>query len=269
MQNKFTLYILFIGITMFWSCNDLNLQVAEPDVPVVESYLNPGTDFSVKVFKQLIYSSNDTNYTNLNDLNITITYSDMEYPLTFVDSGVYNNSSITINPEQEYTVQFNYNNKDVNASTIVPNKPEDFKTSSSTIEVFSMSSFTPGNGGPPTMPDPITLSWSNSSNTYHMIVVETTEDDPTLIDSNTDRPARTFRNAPTLNTSQELDGKNFTYYGQHRIVLFSLNTEYAALYEQLGNSSLDIVAPPSNINNGLGIFTGINADTLYVNVTSQ
>jgi hypothetical protein len=38
------------------------------------------------------------------------------------------------------------------------------------------------------------------------------------------------------------------------------------LYKFSGNTSLNISEPPTNIKNGFGIFTGINTDTLYVNV---
>jgi len=49
-------------------------------------------------------------------------------------------------------------------------------------------------------------------------------------------------------------------------VLYHLNPEYAALYKFSGNTSLNIREPTTNIENALGIFTGINADTLKIYV---
>ena len=41
------------------------------------------------------------------------------------------------------------------------------------------------------------------------------------------------------------------------------------LYEENDNTSQNITNPPSEINNAYGIFGGINADTVYVNVMPQ
>jgi len=38
------------------------------------------------------------------------------------------------------------------------------------------------------------------------------------------------------------------------------------LYETAGTSSISIASPPSNIENGLGIFTGVSSDTVYLEV---
>ncbi|MGC8802585.1 MAG: hypothetical protein ACP5PS_02250 [Bacteroidales bacterium] len=56
------------------------------------------------------------------------------------------------------------------------------------------------------------------------------------------------------------------YYGHNYVILYHLNPEYAALYKFSGNTSLNIKEPTSNIVNALGIFTGINADTLNIYV---
>jgi hypothetical protein len=50
------------------------------------------------------------------------------------------------------------------------------------------------------------------------------------------------------------------------LILYHLNADYAALYNDTGNSSQNLTNPTTNIENGLGIFTGINADTLLLNV---
>ena len=55
----------------------------------------------------------------------------------------------------------------------------------------------------------------------------------------------------------------------HRIVLFHLNPDYAALYKQSSTSTQHIATPPTRVVNGLGIFTGVNTDTLYVAVKPQ
>ncbi|NJO24567.1 MAG: hypothetical protein HC867_00495 [Bacteroidia bacterium] len=45
-----------------------------------------------------------------------------------------------------------------------------------------------------------------------------------------------------------------------------MQPEYAALYNSNGNSSQNLTTVPTNVQNGLGIFTGVNADTVFVTV---
>lgn len=246
------------------SCQKLELQLADTNVPVVESYLQPGGEVCVKIVKQLVFNSDADSTVVLDSLLVTLSDSTNSWVLENTGKGYYLNSTVAIETGTGYCLTFEYNNKTVTASTSIPSKPVSFEASDTSIEAFTMDHFTLGTE--PEMPDPITLSWSNDEGDYYMIVVENIENTLELIDSNTDRPVRKFRNVPTQGSETELDAQTFMYYGTHRIILYHLNSEYAALYEQLSRSSLDITAPPSNVENGLGIFTGINSDTLFVEV---
>lgn len=250
------------------SCESLNLERADDDVPVVESYIHPGQDVIVKIKKQFIYNSSDTATIYLNDLDVIIKDTESIYTLNNIAMGQYANADLKLNENHEYTLEFTYNDKLVSAITHTPSKPEGFSISASTIEVFSFDNFSPGSGSPE-RPEPVEITYENPDDDYHIIVVECTESSPVLINSATDRPLRTFRSLPVQGTYQELDPMQFTYYGKHRLILYRLNPEYATLYEQMETTSLDIEAPPSNVENGLGIFTGINSDTIFVKVVSQ
>ena len=63
--------------------------------------------------------------------------------------------------------------------------------------------------------------------------------------------------------------RDLQQFGDHRVIVYRVNPEYAALYESASNSSLNISEPPTNINNGLGIFTGISSDTLFFKVIEK
>jgi len=58
-------------------------------------------------------------------------------------------------------------------------------------------------------------------------------------------------------------------YGTYKIIVYRLNAEYAALYKTIGSSSLSIQEPPSNINNGLGIFTSVTPHTFFLEVIEK
>jgi hypothetical protein len=240
---------------------------ADTNVPVVESYLAANGGMQVQVFKQLVFTEEDTNVHYLNALEILLHDGNQWKTLEFQDSGKYTNNDVVLHEGNTYKLKFEYNDKLVEAETIIPSKPDSFAISSSSIEAFSFGAHKPGEGFE--RPDPVELTWNNPNNEYHMIVVENIEDDPELISSDDNHPPRAFRNAPVQGDNAQLEPMVFTYYGTHRVILYKLNSEYAALYEQLGNSSLDIVAPPTNIENGLGIFTGINSDTLLIEVVES
>ena len=210
--------------------------------------------------------SEDSTWTqpDLSELAVFISDGETTEQLAYQDSGLFLGENLIIEAEKAYSLRFFYQGDSVFATTEIPSVPTGFTASSRLIE-GGFPVFEPGSG-PPEIPEPITLSWSNPNGDYHIIVVENIESDPELIENDTERPQRVFRSVPTQSTEELLAPPSFTYYGTHRVILFRINPEYAALYEQLETSSLDITEPPTNVTNGLGIFTGINADTLTVEV---
>lgn len=261
---KYSLLLAFLA-PLFLACEKIELQTADTSIAVVESYLVPNAPVGVKITKQLLFQSEDTVAQNLSGLSVRITDANKTYDLIESSPGYYENSTLKPQAGEDYILSFTYKDKELSAQTAIPTKPLGFSSSAASIVVSGVYGGGMGMGIPP---EPVTLTWENADNQYHMVVVENIESNPSLIYTDSDAPVRSFRNTPTVAVSQELNMRNFSYYGKHRLILFKLNAEYAALYEQLGSSSLDIVAPPTNINNGLGIFTGINADTLYLSVNA-
>lgn len=259
---NFKYILLFTLLVFLYSCEKLNLQTADPDVAVVESYINPGNEIQVKIKKQIIFNMEDEGGHFLDDLEVRIQHNGVWENLVYKYDSLYVLENIEVGAGDEYVIEFEYKEETIKSETTIPHRPENFQSSSSTIEIPQMG---PGSGGM----EAEQLTWTNPAADYHMVVVESIDEDAELIfDSDEDHPPRSFRNAPVQGDEQELSPRNFTFFGSHRVILYRLNPEYAALYVDLGSSSLDLTAPPSNIENGLGIFTGINADTLYVNVIS-
>ena len=257
--------ILLMSLLLFlYSCEKVNLQTANPNVAVVESYIHPGNEIQVKIKKQIVFDEEDGG-DFIKSLEVSIEHDGLWESLAYKYDSIYVLENTSVEAGNIYTVSFSYSEQEIFAETYIPHRPENFYCSSSTIEIPQ---FGPGMGNPGSF-ETEALSWENPDSDYHMVVIESIEENAeTIQDEDDEHPPRSFRNMPIQGEEQELSPMSFTYYGLHRVVLFRLNPEYAALYEDLGNSSLDISTPPSNITNGLGIFTGINADTLYINVVS-
>lgn len=262
---------LLAAVLTFQACEKTALDTASDSVsrPVVEAYLTPGRVPSVKVVYQIPFESSDTVAKPVEGLTLTIECEGITHPLAYIGEGVYQaDSTWEVEPGKTYRLAFDYADGVVSAETTVPDKPLDFEASASSIAIPKIGD--PGNGGGfPTFPDPIELTWSALTGVYYLVVVENLETDPTSIfdDTNDDRPRPNFRSEPEQVDQYEIGFQNFRYYGTHRVVVFSLNAEYASLYEDNGNTSQNLTTPYSNVTGGLGIFTAINSDTLEVEVT--
>lgn len=271
MKFKFQYFIFCLFALVACEKADLNTAGQSVNRPVVESFLQPGVAPTVFVKKQIPYGSTDSVQLPIKGLNIAIENVETgeKYLLAYTDTSAYVGSGWQPETGQTYRLSFEYDDNTIVSETTIPTKPVAFKASASSIQVFDPSNFTPGSGTPPSFPDPIELTWDASDGGYYLVVVETAEDSPTLIFSDTTRfrPFRAFRSAPAQINTHNLDFQSFRYYGTHNVILYHLNAEYAALYESYGSNSTNLTTPYTNINGGLGIFTGVNADTIVVTVT--
>lgn len=263
--GRIAMFILMISIN---SCNTEDIQLAFNDIPVVESYLIQTKPVSVKISRKTPYDFNVVlSDENPDLLQVKIIYNNQFRILPLVSNGVFSDSTFFPEEGVNYQLEFEFNGKAVSSSTEILPKPENFRQSVSQIILagFDFSTRPPTR---PTMPDPVKLSWTNNDNSYYMVVIENMETTPTAINDYGDKepPGRLFRNEPTQSNQYEIQAMRFQYYGRHRIILYHLNADYAALYNDTGNSSQNLTNPTTNIENGLGIFTGLNADTLLLNV---
>lgn len=270
---KFNILSALALILLFSFCekNKLNTDAESVNRPVVECFLQPGAQPTVFVKKQIPYGTADSVQLPIEGLEIFI--EDVEtgekHALAHADSSAYIGTDWAVETGKTYRLSFDFDGKTITAETVVPPLPVDFEASVTSIEAFDISNFTPGSGTPPTFPDPIELTWDASDGGYYLVVVETAEASPSLINSDTTRfrPFRTFRTEPEQTNTYSLQSQSFRYYGLHRLILYRLNTEYAALYEDSGSNSTNLTTPYTNVVGGLGIFTGVNADTILVEVT--
>lgn len=267
-MKKITISLLLLSI--FFACEKSALNDASDSLgrPVVESYLQPGRNPSVKVFRQIPFGSTYTTALPIAGLNLRIESDGQNRSLSFTGDTIYAADG-SWEPEagKTYRLFFDYEGSTVTAETIVPAKPTGFYASTSSIEIPS---FDIGSGTPPTFPEPVELNWTSEADAWYLVVVENIESDPKEIydrPADDDRPPPpTFRSQPEQTNTYTIGFQNFQYYGTHHIILYRLNADYAALYDDNGNSSQNLTTPFTNIEGGLGIFSGMNADTLIMEV---
>jgi hypothetical protein len=263
--------LTFVTITAISACTKRD-NSEFTDIPIVESYLRPGDCVSLTVSRQIPFSS-DVTYApdDINNLTITVTNNDIVYILTPLGDGKYIDSTLIVAEGEHYDLSFTYNSMHVSSYTEIPSKPLGFTESATSISVMRMdsASIPTGGGGMWQMPEPLELTWDNDDESYYIAVIENMEDtlDPVRDFGNDEEfPGFRFNKAPTTSSGLQMRPQEFQYFGSHRIILYHVLTDYASLYDETTASSQNLTNPSTSITNGYGIFTGLNADTLYLEV---
>lgn len=271
--NKYILATLFFSIFFLTACEEDSILNNTSNSAIVEGFIYANNTIdSLRITKAINYSSSAEEQEVLDDLSVFIDDGTTTIPLTSIGGGYYQNSTFICQEGQNYELQFEYDGVDVRAETYVPN----FKSVALSIDEISLYQITDITGMNLNADiDPIELSWDNSEGDYYYVVIENMEEEPeeivTLVPPD-GREIRRFRfiSEPDITSFYVVDARReLEQFGTHRAIVFRVNPEYASLYETTETSSQTITEPPSNITNGLGIFTGISSDTLFFEVNKN
>lgn len=237
---------------------------------VVEGYLGAGDTVDIQIRKEIPFGVDSSlGIQPIYNLAVSIETDGKITPLVGRDSGHYS-APVFIQTEKTYKLKFVYNSQTITATTTVPTKPKGFTESVSTLAIAPIV-FGGGFGGVrPTFPDPVQLAWTNNDQSFYLTAFKNIELNQESILTGTINFGGRFRrpifNRPTQSNVSAIEPRRIQFYGNHKVLLMHVLPEYAALYEDTGNNSLNLSPPPTNIVNGLGIFTGFAADTLNLYV---
>ncbi len=270
MSLKQTVFFVCMAVLLFLgACKKETTDPSFIDIPVVQSYLVSGQVPTLNVSRMVPYSGTAIySPDDINALSVQITCNDTVHTLKPRGNGNYSDSTFLISKNGKYALSFVYNGKTVSATTSIPSKPVGYTQSVDTMTIAQVTTTGGGGGfgGSTYRPNPIQLNWSNTNASYYVVVVENIETNPLPINPDETSPPRIFRNQPTQGNQYQIQSRQFHYYGIHRLLLFHLNPDYAALYNNNGTNSQTLTNPATNLTNGLGIFTGLTADTLFMKI---
>lgn len=272
------------------SCIDTNSVVKPGQKPVVNAYLAPGQPISLQLNTVIGYSEDanaDSVSYPIDGQTVRIRVSDGKlFTLKSIGNGEYvSGDTERVRFGVTYALDLSYKGLAVSATTTIPTRPTGFSIDRLTIaRTQIIRGGGPGQGGP-FMPGginqgdnaPLVLTWNNPANEYHFVSVFTAEATPEpIVVDNGGGPGgrgqggpRRVNNEPTTATVANVQPQTFQYFGKYNVVLYHLNPDYAALYRSGGTTTQNISTPPTSIINGLGIFTGVNTDTIQVFVQKQ
>jgi hypothetical protein len=280
---KSTLILAFLLMLGLLTACDKTLVDTIPGgaKPIVEAYLVPNQPITIKVKKEIVYTENLSNReTLIPGLSIKITGDGQTYllkPYSGLDSLYRSEPNVRLKVGVTYSLSFDYNGKTVSASTIIPTKPVGLKSDiTSVVRTRQVITSTGGFGRDVDENVDVNLSWTNTNSDYHFVVAESIEPKldlvitlPTSSTTTFNNFNNRFRTQPVQGTGTRLRTQQFQYFGRYNVILLKVNPDYAALYSTEGNTSQNISTPPTTITNGLGIFTGVNADTLKFQVKER
>lgn len=280
-------YFLYLFLTI-WGINSCTIREDDPVVPssqiVVEGYLFAHKPVSIRLTESSPFGVDSTIW--VPNLQISLESSTgKKMVLNYSGKGEYV-SKPTEKVEgagTSYTLTFTYKGKEVKAVTTIPEKPKQLKASSSKMIIPQEmidggnsnaigSGGVIGGGSGSNVGTTLTLSWLNPESHYYSVKIVNTSVNPEqirvlppgfLLDNLVGQIPPNQRNWMTLYSDQ------FYAYGRHALILLRLNTDYVALFDTENSTSLNLKTPPSLISNGLGIFTGVNSDTLYVDILKK
>jgi len=256
---------IMLSALLFASCKKTETTNLA-DWPVVISYLMPGQPISVKVYQQKDITDTSTYGNPITGLNITLSNGTQTITLTETAAGNYTyTNQAFLAAGKTYSVKFNYNNLAVSASTLMPAKPSGYTESVSSLNLPLTVTTTPGVTEVPAL----TLKWNNPDSLYHVLVFKNDQDSPFNIHG--------YMNSAinfTLNAKQaayyDIYYRTFNYLGTYSIILYSVNKEYIdVLTSNANTTSQKLSNPPSNVTNGYGIFTAMQADTVRLTLTQN
>lgn len=260
--------IILPFIFLLGSCTKDNQEVMT-DIPVVEAYLQPGSQITVKVSRKTPTDENETlPVRDLDHLVVTIGFAGSSYTLIPLGDGTYSDTIgvIPVVPDSTYLLNFNWDESVVTSSTLIPTKPAGVSLSDTSISMYQWDPDDPPAGQ---HPDPVTISFTNDDDSYYLATIECLETDPVPVFKDSTYVNDMFSSRPTTDDFIDINPMSIRYFGRNRIILFHINPEYSTFFMRQMSTSQNYQDPPTNITNGLGIFTGIHSDTLYLRVIQK
>ncbi|MBS1522414.1 MAG: DUF4249 family protein [Bacteroidetes bacterium] len=230
-------------------------------LPVVEAYLYAGHPIKVKLYQQKSLTDTAKYGAAITGQQLLISDGSQQIQLTESPKGTYTyiDSSYLV-AGRTYTLTFNYQSRQVSAKTVMPFKPTNFATQHDSVHYTHVNT-------PSATADTLNkFIWDNADSLNHVLVFDNIDDSFFPLDGGF--VPNGVSNIFSVNTERKpvyyIVNKSFPYYGHYQVVLLRVNQEYIDLLKSnaLGSNSQNLLNIPTNVINGLGIFTAMQSDTL-------
>ncbi len=286
MKKIFRLASIIAMAVFYCACDDE--EVYSPDERfVLQAYLyanEPVWDISLKNAVPLTVA--DSVGEPINDAKVKLIKNGKTYNLVLQgDSGyyAYPGNDLNVLAGDVFKIEATSNGMTATGETVVPEPPAGAAISQNVVEIPEITLNTTGFPDMGQIRELLTLMtdvklsvvWNNPNNELHFVVIENNEQNQESIFPVGNRFGRGNRGAfrrisrPTREDNYLINFGELTFWGQYVVKVYRVNQEYADLYENLTQDSRDLNEPPTNIKNGLGIFSAFNSQRVYFRVVKK
>ncbi|MEA1877376.1 MAG: DUF4249 family protein [Bacteroidota bacterium] len=267
-KQNIAVLILLLGIAACETENTIKQYTYSK--PVVEAFISAEADtIQVYITKMVPYmgEEEDTVAKPITGLAVFLVKQDERFLLTEQagETGIYYTLRDAIDLEEGDSLSFEseVGNLPLSASTWIPPKPESVKISDNVMY------YEVGTPGSMLNAPSLIVSWDNPNDGFYYISMKNIEANPEPVNEMVaDAPVRS--QAPPSQADQfEIRLRNVMFFGRYQVILYHVNQEFANLFDNPTMNSVNLSEPPTNIENGLGIFTAYSTDTIFFEVRKQ
>jgi hypothetical protein len=235
---------------------------ADTQTPVVEGYLTEGENsLTVKVYSMEVYLKDDYRLsTPVDGLHLTVS----DRVLTETRPGTYalDLGVDTLREGQVFDLRFEYDGRTVEGSAAIPAPVRGLRVEPESLVITS--TYYPWDLSDTTG---VTVSWDDPAaavGSYYQVYIES----PDV--SGVSLPSGVFGRRmmqPFRGNTYRTTARDFRSPGSHRIFVYRVCADYAALYERI--SSSDLANPSTSIRNAFGIFTALSVAEVRIAVYEE
>ncbi len=265
---------LFILLVIFLiGCTEDSALFPDNNLVVVQAYLYANESVNdIRLTSTVVIDADTIDAPPINDAQIFLIKNGQRYDLisTPDKEGYYHypENDLNVGVADNFRIVIESDEKLLSAETIVPDAPDGLSISDSVLEIIDF--FELGTFDRSFMDSAIVeISWENNESDLFFILLDNVEENPIQIESRFPSFANRFISQPINRDSFPLNFRMVTHYGKHRLKLYRINQEYADLYESRDQDSRDLNEPLTNVENGLGIFSAFNCDSVFFTVVEQ
>ena len=269
-------FILLGFIPLLTGCFDSDIVFEDQYEPVVEAYLYVDKEVgNIQLSSMISFGSDSSGGEKITDALIVLEGEADSWVLSHDDSTpgrYYMEERPEMVPGDIFRLRVELEEESLSAITVIPDNPPAVSMSSRSISIPKVDNMMDFRNV--VMPDPVELTWNNPGVRYYFLNIQNIESYPIPIMPDPPENSRFATGGfafqmitqPTNNSYYSIDIRQLEYFGTHRIVFTSVNDEYVYLYNSLNQDTRELNEPYTNVENGLGIFTAFNSDTLYLEV---
>ena len=273
--------LVFLVMLAAPACDPVLSDPEATDLVVVEAYIFAGEAVdNVRLTTVTALGADTVEADPINDADVLLIKNGVSYRLTATgDSGyyAYGGTDLTVDEGDRFRLEVTYYDRVAFGETDVPEPPVDVVIDSDQLMAPVFGGGRPGQGGRggggfDLQERQVLTTWSNLDQRLHFVVVEGEEDDTESIfpDALQGRIGRfRFISEPTLDDFYSVGLVMLEQLGRHEVTVYRVNEEYADLYENRVQDSRDLNEPPSNITDGLGVFSAFNSRSVFFDVVRE